>query len=47
MEEKIQSVLYIDIQRARPVARCPRCGGEVYRADGDCLQCEWLAYDIA
>ncbi len=46
MEMRIQMVLYIDIQAARPVARCPVCGGEIY-GEGGCLRCERMAYDPA
>ena len=47
MEIRIEKVLYIDIQAAKPIAQCPDCGGEIYGAGSDCLRCEWLAYDPA
>ena len=47
MEIRIEKVLYIDIQAAKPIAQCPGCGGEIYGAGSDCLRCEWLAYDPA
>lgn len=40
MSTKMQQILYIDPQEAKPVAFCPTCGGEIYAPGGICLRCE-------
>lgn len=40
MTVKVESILYIDIQKQKPAGSCPECGGEVYAPSMICLRCE-------
>lgn len=40
MSTKIESVLYIDIQKQIPAGFCSHCGGELYAPSLVCLRCE-------
>lgn len=32
---------YGDDDKDSPIDRCPRCGGELIRSDGQCENCDW------
>ena len=36
----IEPMLYIDPQAAKPLSRCPVCGGERYAPGENCIRCE-------
>ena len=38
--QKIQDMLFVDIQDQKPACFCPRCGGECYAPSLICGRCE-------
>ena len=36
----IEPILYLDLQRARPICFCPVCGSEAYGTAVSCPRCE-------